>query len=118
MKVLYFSWIKDKLGKSHEEIQVSDNIKTINDLITLLKQNNENYKDIQGFCKTANLEEVERNKFILTPSRYVGMTEVKDDGEPFDEKIKRLISLYKDQQKQVDQLDKKISENMRSIGFE
>ena len=46
MKVLYFSWIKDKLGKSHEEIQVSDNIKTINDLITLLKQNNENYKDV------------------------------------------------------------------------
>ena len=46
MKVLYFSWIKDKLGKSHEEILVSDNIKTINDLITLLKQNNENYKDV------------------------------------------------------------------------
>ena len=46
MKVLYFSWIKDKLGKSHEEIQVSDNIKTINDLITLLKQNNENYEDV------------------------------------------------------------------------
>ena len=46
MKVLYFSWIKDKLGKSHEEVQVNDNIKTINDLITLLKQNNENYKDV------------------------------------------------------------------------
>lgn len=46
MKVLYFSWIKDKLGKSYEEIQVSDNIKTINDLITLLKQNNENYKGV------------------------------------------------------------------------
>ena len=46
MKVLYFSWIKDKLGKSYEEIQVSDNIKTINDLITLLKQNNENYEDV------------------------------------------------------------------------
>jgi len=48
MKVLYFSWIKDKLGKSYEEIQVSDNIKTINDLITLLnshdkkKSNNNN----------------------------------------------------------------------------
>ena len=46
MKVLYFSWIKDKLGKSHEQIQVSDNIKTINDLIILLKQNNENYKEV------------------------------------------------------------------------
>ena len=39
MKVLYFSWIKDKLGKSHEEIQVSDNIKTINDLQTVGNEN-------------------------------------------------------------------------------
>ena len=46
MKVLYFSWIKDKLGKTHEEIQVNDNIKTINDLITFLIQNNENYEDV------------------------------------------------------------------------
>ena len=46
MKVLYFSWIKDKLGKSHEEIQLNDNIKTINDLITSLKQTNENYLDV------------------------------------------------------------------------
>ncbi len=46
MKVLYFSWIKDKLGKSHEEIQVNDSIKTINDLITLLKQTNEIYEDV------------------------------------------------------------------------
>ena len=46
MKVLYFSWIKDKLEKSHEEIQLNDNIKTVNDLITLLKKNNENYEDV------------------------------------------------------------------------
>ena len=45
MKVLYFSWIKDKLGKSNEEIQLNDNIKTINDLITSLKETNENYSD-------------------------------------------------------------------------
>ena len=42
MKILYFSWIKDKLGKSHEEMQLNDNIKTVNDLIKLLKKNNEN----------------------------------------------------------------------------
>ena len=46
MKVLYFSWIKDKLGKSHEEIQLNDNIKTINDLVTSLKQSNEDYLDV------------------------------------------------------------------------
>tara|TARA_B100001027_G_scaffold188360_1_gene141420 strand:+ start:69 stop:320 length:252 start_codon:yes stop_codon:yes gene_type:complete len=46
MKILYFSWIKDKLEKSHEEIQLNDNTKTVNDLITLLKKNNENYEDV------------------------------------------------------------------------
>ena len=46
MKVLYFSWIKDKLGKSYEEIQVNDDIETVNDLITFLKQTNENYADV------------------------------------------------------------------------
>ena len=46
MKILYFSWIKDKLGKSHEEMQLNDNIKTVNDLITLLKKNNQNYEDV------------------------------------------------------------------------
>ena len=46
MKVLYFSWIKDKLGKSYEEIQIKDNIKTINDLIELLKNTDETYKKV------------------------------------------------------------------------
>ena len=46
MKILYFSWIKDKLGKSHEEMQLNDNVKTVNDLIALLKKNNENYEDV------------------------------------------------------------------------
>ena len=46
MKILYFSWIKDKLGKSHEEMQLNDNIKTVNDLIILLKKNNQNYEDV------------------------------------------------------------------------
>ena len=46
MKILYFSWIKDKLGKSHEEMQLDDDIKTVNDLITLLKKNNQNYEDV------------------------------------------------------------------------
>ena len=46
MKILYFSWIKDKLGKGHEEMQLNNNIKTVTDLITLLKKNNENYEDV------------------------------------------------------------------------
>ena len=46
MKILYFSWIKDKLEKSHEEMQINDNIKTVNDLITFLKKNDKSYEDV------------------------------------------------------------------------
>ena len=54
MKILYFSWIKDKLGKSNEEIQLNDNIKTINDLMTMLKQTNESYLD--AFKDTSSIK--------------------------------------------------------------
>ena len=36
MKILYFSWIKDGIGKNQEEINLDDNIKTISDLIDFL----------------------------------------------------------------------------------
>jgi type I restriction enzyme M protein len=48
------------------------------------------YEDVAGFCKSANLKDVEKNGFILTPGRYVGVPPEEDDGEPFDEKMKRL----------------------------
>jgi type I restriction enzyme M protein len=37
------------------------------------------YEDVPGFCKAAPLEEVKKHDFILTPGRYVGFEETKDD---------------------------------------
>src|SRR5271166_1710389 len=48
------------------------------------------YEDIPGFCKSATLAEIKAADYALTPGRYVGAAEVKDDGEPIDEKIARL----------------------------
>ena len=31
------------------------------------------YKDIAGFCKSATLDEIAQNNFVLTPGRYVGV---------------------------------------------
>ena len=60
MKVLYFSWIKDKIGKTHEDIEVKDNIKTIDDLIAYLKKINESYeeafKDTSSIKVSINME--------------------------------------------------------------
>ena len=60
MKILYFSWIKDKIGKTHEDIDIRDNIKTIEDLIAFLKKSNESYeevfKDISSIKVSINME--------------------------------------------------------------
>ena len=37
-----------------------------------------------GFCKSADLEEIQSHDFALTPGRYVGAEEVEDDGEEHD----------------------------------
>ena len=50
------------------------------------------YGDIPGFCKDASLEEIRGHGHFLTPGRYVGAADVEDDGEPFDEKMKRLTA--------------------------
>ena len=34
----------------------------------------------------ADIEDIAKQDYILTPGRYVGIEEQEDDGEPFDEK--------------------------------
>ena len=81
-------------------------------------RNDENYEDIAGYCYKANFEEIEKNNFILTPARYVGSKEEVDDGEPFDEKMKRLTLLLRKQQMKGMELDQQISENLNRIGYD
>ena len=45
MKILYFSWIKDKIGKNFDDIKINDNVKTIKDLIVFLQGIDDNYKN-------------------------------------------------------------------------
>ncbi|MDD3053755.1 MAG: class I SAM-dependent DNA methyltransferase [Endomicrobiaceae bacterium] len=79
---------------------------------------NENYKDILGFCKSATKEEIKENKNVLTPGRYVGTEEQEDDGEPYEEKMKRLTSELSMQMKQSNELDKKIKKVLEVLGYE
>ncbi|ALZ06984.1 SAM-dependent DNA methyltransferase [Pseudomonas aeruginosa] len=50
------------------------------------------YRDTPGFCKAANIEEIRRHGFALTPGRYVGAEEQEEDGEPFEDKYPRLLA--------------------------
>jgi type I restriction enzyme M protein len=76
------------------------------------------YENVAGFCYNAKLGEIEKNGFVLTPGRYVGAADIEDDGEVFDEKMKRLTGLLKQQQEEGAKLDQQIAENLRRLGYE
>ena len=46
MNILYFSWIKDKLGKAKENIAVDQNISSVAELITFLENKDDTYKEV------------------------------------------------------------------------
>ena len=67
-----------------------------------------NYKNISGFCYSANLDDIKTHGYILTPGRFVGAEEESGDTVPFDEKFSTLketlekqFSIGKDIQKLI-----------------
>jgi type I restriction enzyme M protein len=75
------------------------------------------YKDIPGFCKSATLEEIRTHGHVLTPGRYVGAEAAEDDGEPFQEKMKRLTATLRQQQGEAAKLDAAIAANLKELGY-
>lgn len=75
------------------------------------------YEDVQGFCKSATLEEVSAQDYILTPGRYVGIVEQTEDDEPFEEKMNRLTSELYGLFEESHKLEKEICDKLSAIGY-
>ena len=66
----------------------------------------------------ADIQAIAAQDYILTPGRYVGIEEQEDDGEPFDEKMKRLTSELSDMFKKSHELENEIRDKLGAIGYE
>ena len=75
------------------------------------------YADVAGFCKSATLEDIRKHDHVLTPGRYVGAAEQEDDGEPFEEKMRRVSALWREQRAEGARLDALIEANLKELGF-
>ena len=75
-------------------------------------------KETKGYCAVATTEEIAKQDYILTPGRYVGIEEQKDDGEPFEEKMTRLTSELSDLFAKSHQLEDEIRERLWAIGYD
>ena len=73
---------------------------------------------VKGFCAIATTEDIAKQDYILTPGRYVGIEEQEDDGEPFDDKMKRLTSELSDMFTKSHELEEEIRKNLGVIGYE
>jgi type I restriction enzyme M protein len=76
------------------------------------------YKDVPGFCKSANIEEIRKNNHLLTPGRYIEFKESEDDGQPFDEKMEKLTKSLSEQMQKASTIDTVIKINLKKIGYE
>ncbi len=44
MKILYFAWVREKIGKSQEELEIPNSVSTVADLISWLETKGPEYR--------------------------------------------------------------------------
>jgi len=77
----------------------------------------DSYEDVAGLCKSASNAEIGAHGHVLTPGRYVGAEEIEDDGEPFEDKMERLIDELQAQFAEAATLEGAIKANLRGLGY-
>lgn len=56
MKILYFSWIRERLGKAEEDVELPSNISTVAEFLAWQKSRGEEYEavlEIPGIVRVA-----------------------------------------------------------------
>lgn len=73
------------------------------------------FMDFGCFCKSGNFDEIASHDYVLTPGRYVGAADIKDDGEPIDEKLTRLRTQLLAEFDEADRIEKVIRNRLRAV---
>lgn len=71
----------------------------------------------KGFSAEVTIEDIAKQDYILTPGRYVGIADVEEDDEPFDDKMKRLTGELSELFEESDRLQEQIKKNLEAIGY-
>lgn len=103
------------VDRKHRDFTDED-IKKLSDTFTAFQEGT--LEEVKGFCAVATIEEIKAQDYILTPGRYVGIEEQEDDGEPFDEKMKRLTTELKELFQKSHTLEEEIREKLGAIGYD
>ena len=75
------------------------------------------YTDVPGFCRSSTTDAIAAQGHVLTPGRFVGASAMKDDGEPFAEKMPGLVAALEAHFRESEALENKIRQNLKELGF-
>ena len=90
-----------------------------NDAIWLSEKFGEgNYSDVAGLCKIATRAEIAEKNYSLTPGAYVGVAEVQEDYENFEERMKEIHKELNTLQNESNDLMATINANLKELGLE
>lgn len=103
------------VDRKHRDFS-DDDIKLLSDTFTAFQKGT--LEDKKGFCAIADIEQIAKQDYILTPGRYVGIEEQDEDDEPFDEKMLRLTSELSEMFKKSHELENEIRSKLGAIGYE
>ena len=94
------------VGRKHRELN-EQNIRRISQTYRRWRSGEKGYENVEGFCRTVSIAEVEENDFVLSPSRYVS---------PIRSDIKIEHSLDKDStRQQLDSIAQKINTSLMNV---
>ena len=101
------------LDKTHREFTDED-IKKISGTYHKWREGKD-YKDIVGFCKSANLDEIKKQGYTLVSGRFVGIEEQLDDDIPFEEKLIALKTKLSEQFNESKKLTSLINKKLKLV---
>jgi len=103
------------IDRKHRDFSDED-IARLSDTFTAFQ--NGTLEDVKGFCAVATTDDISKQDYILTPGRYVGIEELEEDSEPFDEKMKRLTTELSSLFSRSHELEEQIINNLKELGYE
>ncbi|MCQ9367137.1 type I restriction-modification system subunit M [Brevibacterium sp. 91QC2O2] len=74
------------------------------------------YEDVPGFCKSTTLADIQAAGYALTPGRYVGAPPAPEDLEPIDQKIARLKKELAEAFDESARLERVVREQLGRLG--
>ena len=76
------------------------------------------YENVPGFCKSATSNEIRDHDHTLIPGRHVGMEPEERDDESFEDKMRRLVVNWREQQTEAARLGASIEHSLDLLNIQ